>query len=469
MSITTKGLDYYGFAESNNFSINYQGGSHQNSFHSTSQIQRGNFQIGDDEWIPRAETYSWQVLQHETTIANKCVSISPLTGNLEGGDMTIMMNTPSIISEQYAISYGFYDAGSGTSGLTNQDQSYVYVTQSLTSWMGDYVKTNSSLGSQPFASFALAGAHDAGMNNTVALAQLISDPNFQTMLSSITGLAGEVAINTIINTAFTQKDSFTNLLNLGVRYFDFRPGYCVVKISNNLYHQHNFIPGAAFSDFLDEILSWLISHSTEIVVINLNFQGFHSDDMKPTISVIRQYWEKAQQITGTKGTIVAGDKNDLENSYNDLIGSKKRLLFLNQLPTGSGDSFESFNALKYDSYSDSAYQTTDVNSILKQLDNMNKQEQQSHDYTVLQLQGTATGVISWYGNVSQSQTASPLMSTKPSFDMATYAWITNNVSNNFDRSQLMIFLNDFCDNALVKHGADITVNRLQLLTNSGFR
>jgi hypothetical protein len=37
-----------------------------------------------------------------------------------------MLNTPSVTTPGLALAYGFYDSGSGASGLTNQDQSYLF-------------------------------------------------------------------------------------------------------------------------------------------------------------------------------------------------------------------------------------------------------------------------------------------------------------------------------------------------------
>jgi len=93
--------------------------------------------------------------------------------------MGVMPSTPSLINPGFALSYGFYDSGSGISGLTNQDQSYVYLTGSRATWMGDLVKAlGSNLSDKPFNVWALPGAHDAGMFDTTFLDTILTNSAF---------------------------------------------------------------------------------------------------------------------------------------------------------------------------------------------------------------------------------------------------------------------------------------------------
>ena len=57
---------------------------------------------------------------------------------------------------------------------------------------------------------------------------------------------------------------------------------------------------------------------------------------------------------------------------------------------------------------------------------------------------------------------SPLMSTKAVFDNSTYPWLANNALGNFSANCLLVLLNDFVDNALVKHAIEITRKRIDL-------
>lgn len=84
--------------------------------------------------------------------------IAPSTGNLGDLNMKNMLQTPSIVENDYAISYGFYDAGIG-----ENHQAYMYVTDNYSNWMGDLMNVELELKNKPFGTFVLPGSHDAGM------------------------------------------------------------------------------------------------------------------------------------------------------------------------------------------------------------------------------------------------------------------------------------------------------------------
>ena len=360
----TKGVDYYAFVGNNNLEAAFfQADAEKARYGNNPQIQHGNMQIGSDELLPLNQDFTWRAYAGGNEVASRYLSISPVTGTIGDGNMKDMMQTPSMVTDGYALSYGFFDSGSGASGLTNQDQGYVYLTANHSRWMGSLVAQNPALGSAPFGVFALPGAHDAGMNDTTFLAKLFQNEAYVELIGGLTGLGTSIAINTIINAAFTQKDSFTTLLDLGVRMFDFRPGYCAVKINDNLYHQHWAIPGANYADFLQEVLTWLANNPTELVVVNIRFNGFYNDDMKPTPETLQTYWDAA--LSKTSSNIVAGSHTDLASSYQTLVNANKRLIFLNQVTTSSApdNSFLQYNATSLDSYTDQAYQTTDGKKI----------------------------------------------------------------------------------------------------------
>jgi hypothetical protein len=96
---------------------------------------------------------------------------------------------------------------------------------------------------------------------------------------------------------------------------------------------------------------------------------------------------------------------------------------------------------------------------------VNKAHQAGYDYTVLQMQGTATqvsgvvvpSILAW------SDASSPLLSTKASFDVATNPWLLANVSKNLSNSQLVVFLNDFVDNCMVNTAITVSKQRMGLL------
>ncbi len=164
--------------------------------------------------------------------------------------------------------------------------------------------------------------------------------------------------------------------------------------------------------------------------------------------------------------IAIGGKDNLSVTIRLLLNENKRLIFLNQIDADS-------DALKYDSYNDEIYATIDVNDILTALDRMQCCPPKDDTYTVLQLQGTATADIKAFStsildavSLGSSDAMSPLMSTKAAFDNSTYPWLANNVPNKFSPNSLLAFLNDFVDNALVKHAIDIICKRIDLWTNA---
>lgn len=415
--------------------------------------------------------------------------IDPVTGTMETlethkdskskdpvGDFYDMLDTPSQVGSDWAVSYGFYDSGSGKGTLTDHDQNYVYVTPAMADWMAEVTKGNAQLAAAPFNAFVLPGAHDAGTYDLAAVTEAFQNPGVaksidQLIHQLLIPLFGGSAVSTIVNAvlkldkpaiklvqdlAVTQKDSVSRMLDLGVRYFDFRPGYCVSEMgigpSNaTIFHQHAVIPGVGYQVFLTDVFKWLTAHPGEIVVVSANFQGFDAGEaqaMQPSVQTLETIAADARTAAGATA-IVTGGLSDLTLSYSDLIKAGKRLIFLNQIdPTGAHGTN---NTRKYDSYS-LAYRTTDVGHILSALNGMSSSGQTGFDYTVMQLQGTAQGTSdNVEGAITDfSWSGSPLMSTKAAFDSQTYPWLLENLRANLGHRQLTVLLNDFADNALAQ-------------------
>ncbi|MFC6635245.1 hypothetical protein [Microbulbifer taiwanensis] len=416
--------------------------------------------------------YQWFAEKNGSVIASKYAEIAPSTGNMGSSNMGDMLNTPSIVTSDHAISYGFYDAGPGWGSLTNQDQSYVYVTSNHSTWMGDLAGSTAA-SSKPFARFALPGVHDAGMFDPSFIHELVRNSDYLAALlelGALTPFAGTLAGITvaelqalsageieklIIGFSFTQKDNIATMLDLGIRYFDFRPGYCVPFYEGGIYHQHALIPGYPYNSFLRDVLGWLEAHPSEIVVLNINDQGFVADDMTPSTEVLEEYFSSAVASSGASN-IAIGDKDSLSQTYGQLIAQNKRLIFLNQI--GS----DYYHASKYDSYNSGTYTTTDPADVIGALNGMSRSHQGGHDYTVLQLQatpeGTDGGILSNLTTLSDA--SSPILSTKAMFDRQTYTWLRQHVASRFDPDQTIVFLNDFGDNALVDIAKDISRDRI---------
>ena len=466
----SKGVDYYAYLSSGTFSITFEkpGETYSIGFVSLGAVgamQQGSFQISESDigFSEHTGRFQWTAYQNGQKLVNHYAEIAPSTGNLGDSDMNNMMGTPSVIDSDYAMSFGFYDAGSAT-GLpaTNEDQFYVYLTEKYSDWMGDLARVMPSILTKPFGVFALPGAHDSGMFDSSTYKSIVKNPiNAETLTSAlnqwIPTLGGVLASYSILYigliTAFTQKDNITTMLDLGIRYFDFRPGYCYKNLAPGIYHQHNFIPGYSYENFLTDILNWLKNHPSEIVVVSLKFDGFANDSMKPSASDLDQIARNTRDSIDT--SIQFGDKNSLDTNYGNLIESKQQLIFLNELDLPS-------DAKPYDSYSDGSYATTNVSTILKSLEDMPKNLPKTYDYTILQLQGTVSNIHSILvsSGMTRSECSSPLLSTKAKFDSITYPWLIANVPNDFKKTKLIVFLNDFADNALVSHSIEVTRQRI---------
>lgn len=412
-------------------------------------------------------SFGWQTVGTTPGFTGLAI-IDPITGNMDGGNLSAMMNTPSLSAPGFALSYGFYDSGPGYDDLTNQDQAYAYLTAPVNNWMGQLVASAPAAAAQPFNRFCLPGAHDTGTFDLSCVRRLLANVQAAGAFLSLVGakvfgslanIVASQAVTAITNLAVTQKDNVVTMLNMGCRYFDFRPGYLppeVRSFDGGIYHQHTLIPGYPFASFLSDVLQWLAANPSEIVVVSANSQGFYDASMIPDEATLAGILATAQSGTGT--TIAIGTASDLESRYADLISANKRLIFLNQI---SGW----MPATKYDSYSDGAYATTQPGSIVGALSGMTAAGQAGSDYTVLQLQGTATNTGSTViasCALSQSSASSPLMSTKACFDSVTYPWLLSNVGKTLSNDQLVVVLNDFVDNALAQTASAITLQRMGL-------
>lgn len=496
----TKGIQFYVYISNPNISVNISIGSeYSQTFNfipnSTSNIvasfviQPSSFEIGSTTYGIMAENFCCNVNQtinsSSSNIFSLNQSVSPLTGGIgesSSDDLWNFMNTSSQIvsgnGSHFAISYGFYNAGPGVMGLTNQHQFYIYVTDVYTNWMTDLNSKNSNFGDCKFSSFVLPGAHDSGMCNGSFFSDLNTSTQLFQSICQNYGLpyndaifSSSIAFQTIVNMSFTQKDSITMLLNLGIRFFDFRPGFNCVSTDNTfsgIYHQHMIVPGYLFEQFLTDVITWLTTpeNSGEIVVVYLNYNGFPSSisSMQPINFFENNFIGELVGLIGSKNGIpnlVYGGPSSLTSTYSSLIGSNTRLIFLNNLSNTPIPNLP--NATLLDSYTDEAYEVTEVEPIINQLTNTLTEAKTAQDnFTLLQLQGTITAatnyIVGALNSISTSAASSPLLSTKPAFDCQTYAFLQSQVANNqaLASGMLYVCLNDFADNALVSNCINMT-------------
>lgn len=463
----SKGVDYFGFINNNGLpgaaTIAFSGPKVGGTVTAADSFAHNNLQVDSSNISGLTNftgPFTFAVSINGAEIGNQTSLINSFTGNLEGGTMTVMLDTPPIVDAQTnsVTAFGFYDAGAGGSGLTNQDQSWVYCTRAMARWMTDMVAAHPSIADQPFRKFVLPGAHDAGMCTMDTVNRILSGPEGVVLQAAIAialptvaaAIALGLAPTIIMNAAMTQKDTVANMLALGCRYFDFRPGtmYPAILGVPGRYHQHSVIPGMAYVDFLASLQTWLAQNPGEIVVVSCNTQGFESSPMNPSAADLVADWNSAIAIS--KASIGYTDQAALGQTYAELLSANTRVVFLNQI---DGET------TKYDSYTD-AYAALTPGPIIAALGAMNTAGQADATYTVLQLQGTASGAISANGFLSSSQTASPLMSTKALFDSQTLPWVMQHGAANLQADKLVVLLNDFIENATADVAIGWTLQRM---------
>lgn len=85
------------------------------------------------------------------------------------------------------------------------------------------------------------------------------------------------------------------MLNTGARYFEFRPAHISSKLSaasplpDNLYYTHLVIPGTPLDAFLAEVVQFLLTNPTEIVVVQIRHDGIDSSCTVATTDDVNTY------------------------------------------------------------------------------------------------------------------------------------------------------------------------------------
>ncbi len=479
--MTSKGIDAYIYLSGARQSATIHARNHKGrKFAGDAAPDAGRMQSHSFE-LSRGDIKIWEKsgqLKLEGSVDGKSVfqrfaEINPVTGNIADTDLGDMLNTRSVVKRDYAINYGFADAGKG-----KRHQAWIYMTDSQANWMGRAID-KFGLMDRSFGTFVLPGSHDAGMftgvasnseagslmrslvtakmDNKLSKAGALATWLLSVRVAAEAGFLAAEKLGTVrkilIGLTYTQKDTIATQLALGTRYFDFRPGYNVPSYRKDkvLRMQHNFAPGSTFESFLSDIVKFLSRHKREIVVAQIKFDGFaDAGAMTPPAKEIDKHLKDALAGTG----IVQGGIGDLDRKVGDLLTESRRFIVLRDHDKPA------------DSYSDKAYATDNPKDVVAALDETLDAPRRNAKWTVLQLQGTYTNKIKaewWTGPslASMSDASSPLLSTKAKFDHKIYPWLMRKDTRFAERAgpKLVVLLNDFVDNALSDHAFALTGQR----------
>jgi hypothetical protein len=480
IEMVAKGVDFYLYSDSDSIRTEVTAPAFKQVFDRAANFKYNNLQISSAN-IPGLGSYTgtlqWITRNGAAEVTRQFQDINSYDAKLGRGTMSNMFKTPPLIGDT-TVCWGFYDAGPGKaagSKLTNQNQLYVYATRDQRAWMSELARRNSDVASGPFARFALPGAHDAGMFDMRAVMRMLNSPELYLILvaslalipfvgkfigaavATAGGLARAFAPRAISNLSMTQKDDVRTMLDIGTRYFDFRPGTMHPSLKSFSpgvrYHQHGVVPGYPYIAFLEDVLRWLGENPGEIVVISANVEGFASEEMKPTAQEVANDLNTAIANVGASEKIEIGGLEHISLSYNELIQANRRLIFLNQIEEETS---------KFDSWS-GAYGTLTPGPIIAAFERMTfgPPPRARPDYMVMQMQATpanvGAGVIA-HSMFSLSDASSPMLATKPIMDAATNPWLRANAMR-LPENYLMVLLNDFVDNCMVETAISITEQR----------
>ncbi|ORY50675.1 PLC-like phosphodiesterase, partial [Leucosporidium creatinivorum] len=323
------------------------------------------------------------------------IKVHPVTGIATGkgfdstSESTVVFHpTPKI----GAINYGFHDAGEG-----RRSQIYLYATPDQSNWLGDFIAEDPRWLEKPFSVLALPAAHDAGMYGPLdgGLAALIEEGHLGNALANhVAANIASPVIRSLVdlleliklrpervigNIAMTQKDSIEDQLKIGVRFFDFRPGFAFHDVihtrKGRIHHQHAIVPGCTYLTFLLDILNFLATRPSEIVVVELKSDGFviREDKLRegklvvysmiPSPAELDEVWEEARNLAELESAreIVRGGPEDMSRSIGELIKEKRRIIVVDQV-------HQPGCWVRGDSYDHVAYNTDEPAPIIASLE-----------------------------------------------------------------------------------------------------
>ncbi|KAF1833665.1 PLC-like phosphodiesterase [Decorospora gaudefroyi] len=396
-------------------------------------------------------------------LAKQWVDINSMTGKLEDGTMMNMDQTPSIFAEDLIIVYGFYDAGPGLAKLPKQHQCYITVTRNYANWMHEVIPQDSEKSNRPFYKMVLPSPHDIGMNNMSSSLSLLKNagtgiikevfgrsvPNALSIINQV----GDKAINRIAPDvvralAITQKDTLDTILQIGARYFEFRPAKChrqmqkMSPLEDTWYFQHGAIPGMPYRTLLTHIVQFLQHHREEVIVVHNRWDGVPSDCPRPNDQELK---DVLNDVLRNKDLCVGNQDDMMRKSIRALRSEKKRLIVLK-------------DTAQISNYDDDANATLTGDSMVDKLHTMSRDPPKGHHpITLLQCQATATNIrdVIVASVLNSDVSTSPILATKPVCDHKMLPLLRGEVGKKLVAEEsVVVVLNDFFDGAT----ADVAIN-----------
>jgi len=338
--------------------------------------------------------------------------------------------------------------------------------------MSRLVPPGSDKESKPFHRFVLPSAHDVGMNSmqsSEAILEKIGGAIVSTLvndnrvMSEITDAVSGPAIaliapNIIFSLAITQKDTLNTMLAIGARYFEFRPAHCHKAVlpalgdalPDKLYFQHSAIPGMGYDAFLKDVVAFLSKNKSEIVVVQLRWDGVPPECARPTDQEKRDYLNEA--LRQANGEIVAGNVNDLRNAtIGQLRREKKRLIVTKMIDSLS-------------TYTDEGNATLNGDSIVAAFPKiLTPENRKGKAFINIQCQATATNVprAVVLSVLEAGTTTSCILATKAICDSKTLPWCRDNVLKTCGNDHLVVLMNDFIDGGTADVAVHLSKQRLE--------
>lgn len=402
-------------------------------------------------------------------LTTQWVDVNSATGKLGDGTLKTMDQTPAVFVEDLVVCYGFYDAGPGVAGLPKQHLCYVTVTRNLENWMRDVLPQNEDISSKKFSRMVLPAAHDIGMNSMTTPLALLERAGTGAIkevlgrdLPHVLGIfnkVGDAAVNRIAPDiiralAITQKDSLENILQIGARYFEFRPAKChrqlqkVGGLEDTWYFQHGAIPGTKYVDFLRTLVTFLDEHEGEVVVVQNRWDGVPGECPRPSNDDLSNVLNDVLQ---GKDLAVGNLDDMLSKSIRELRSEKKRLIVLQ-------------NANQVSNYDDNANATLNGDSMVDKLNDMSKDPPKGHPITLLQCQATATNIrdVIVASVLDADVSTSPILATKPVCDAKILPLLRGECGKCLTREEsVVVLLNDFFDGATADVAIELCKERLE--------